>query len=36
MNQITRLEKFADVCLAVGLGIVFAIFALAYFDVLVK
>ena len=35
MNQITRLEKFADVCLAVGLGIVLAIFALAYFDVLV-
>lgn len=34
MNQITRLEKFADVCLAVGLGIVFAILALAYFDVL--
>lgn len=34
MNQISRLEKFADVCLAVGLGIVLAIFALAYFDIL--
>lgn len=36
MNQITKLEKFADIALAVGLGIVFAILALAYFDVLVK
>ena len=34
MDEITKLEKFADVALAVGLGIVFAIFALAYFDVL--
>jgi hypothetical protein len=34
MEQITKLEKLADVALAVGLGIVFAILALAYFDVL--
>lgn len=31
---ITTKEKIADVCLAVGLGIVLAIFALAYFDIL--
>ena len=29
-------EKFADLTLAVGLGIVLAGFALAYFDVLIK
>jgi hypothetical protein len=34
MDEITKLEKFADIALAVGLGIVFAILALAYFDVL--
>ena len=34
MDEITKLEKFADVALAVGLGVVFAILALAYFDVL--
>ena len=32
--EITTQEKIADVLLAVGLGLVFAIFALAYFDVL--
>lgn len=32
--KVSTQEKIADVCLAVGLGIVFAIFALAYFDVL--
>jgi hypothetical protein len=32
--EITTQERIADVCLAVGLGIVFAILALAYFDVL--
>lgn len=35
MDEITKLEKFADVALAVGLGVVFTILALAYFDVLV-
>jgi hypothetical protein len=35
MDEITKLEKIADYALAIGLGIVFAIFALAYFDVLV-
>ncbi len=34
MDEITKLEKFADVALAVGLGVVFVILALAYFDVL--
>jgi hypothetical protein len=34
MNEITTQERIADVCLAVGLGIVFTILALAYFDVL--
>lgn len=29
-------EKFADLILAIGLGIILAGFALAYFDVLVK
>lgn len=29
-------EKFADLTLAIGLGIVLAGFALAYFDVLIK
>ena len=32
--EITTQEKIADVLLAVGLGIVFCIFAMAYFDVL--
>ena len=32
--EITTQEKIADVLLAVGLGIVFCILALAYFDVL--
>lgn len=34
MDEITKQERIADVCLAVGLGIVFTILALAYFDVL--
>ena len=34
MNEITKQERIADICLAVGLGIVFTILALAYFDVL--
>lgn len=36
MDEITKQEKIADVLLAVGLGLVFTIFALAYFDVLTK
>lgn len=36
MNNISRKEKIADICLAVGLGIVFAILALQYFDILTK
>jgi hypothetical protein len=36
MNEITKQEKIADICLAIGLGIVFTVLALAYFDVLVK
>jgi hypothetical protein len=34
MDEINTQERIADACLAVGLGIVFAILALAYFDVL--
>ena len=32
--EITKQEKIADVLLAVGLGLVFTILALAYFDVI--
>jgi hypothetical protein len=35
MDEITKQERIADVCLAVGLGIVFAFLALSYFDVLI-
>lgn len=34
--KISTKERIADISLAIGLGIVFAIFALAYFDVLTK
>lgn len=36
MDKITKQEKIADIVLAVGLGIVFCCFALAYFDILIK
>ena len=34
--EISTQERIADIALAIGLGIVLAMLALAYFDVLVK